>query len=314
MKQKVSHYFWVGLFTLGIGILTLALLVVMTNQQADSVEYHSYYDNVNGLSFGKPVYFEGYRVGQIETITPEFDSRKVRFKVTYSVYKDWRIPSNSTAQINAGGLIADMTININGGDADTYFTPGDNIPGEQPADLFAELAKTTDKINNLTDEKISPMLDLLSERLDRITGEIDGALPGIIGNINTASEDLAEVLKNSKAIVSGENQQKITTTLSNLTDLTEQIKQSVNTLDNGLNNIDGLVTDARDLLTGEDSDMSRILKAGAHVMHSLSARFEIIMNDMESAGRNLNEATNEIRKDPSKLIFSGKSEIKDDEL
>ncbi|KAA3638541.1 MAG: MCE family protein [Proteobacteria bacterium] len=314
MKQKVSHYFWVGLFTLGIGILTLALLVIMTGQQADSVDYHSYYDNVTGLSYGTPVYFEGYRVGQIETIAPEFEVNKVRFKVTYSVFKEWQIPSNSTAQINAGGLIADMSININGGDARTYFEADDVIPGKPPSDLFTQLAKTSDKINDLTDDKISPMLDMLNERLDRITGQIDRALPDILTNIKTASEDLAVVLENSKAIVSGENQQKITDTLTNLTALTEQVKGSIDSLDQGLNNINGLVTDTRGLLTGENSEMVQILKAASYVMQHLSGRIENLMNDVESAGRNLNEATNEIRKDPSKLIFSGKSEIKDEEL
>jgi|GEM_PF-870545 len=314
MKQKVSHYFWVGLFTLGIGILTLVLLVIMTNQQADSVEYHSYYNNVNGLSFGKPVYFEGYRVGQIETISPDFSGNEVLFKVTYSVYKEWRIPDNSVAQINSGGLIADMTININGGDSDTYFNPGDNIPGKLPADLFAQLAKTTDKINDLTDEKITPMLDMISERMDRITGQIDAALPNILGNIETASEDLTVILKNTKAIVSVENQQQINTTLANLTDLTTHIQDSIKTLDKGLNNIDGLVTDARGLLTGQDSDMAQILNSAGQVMRTLAYRIETIVNEVESASMNLNEATNEIRKDPSRLIFSGKSSIQDEDL
>src|SRR5690606_1405841 len=216
---------------------------------------------------------------------------------------------NSVAQINSGGLIADMTININGGDSDTYFNPGDNIPGKLPADLFAQLAKTTDKINDLTDEKITPMLDMISERMDRITGQIDAALPNILGNIETASEDLTVILKNTKAIVSVENQQQINTTLANLTDLTTHIQDSIKTLDKGLNNIDGLVTDARGLLTGQDSDMAQILNSAGQVMRTLAYRIETIVNEVESASMNLNEATNEIRKDPSRLIFSGKSSI-----
>ncbi len=314
MKQKVSHYFWVGLFTLGIGGLALVLMVIMAGKQADHVSYHSYYKNVSGISFGTPVYYEGYRVGQIETINPEFNGREVSFKVTYSVLKGWQIPVDSNAQINAAGLLSDMSININGGEAQQYFKPGDTIPGKPPADLFAQLGETSDKVSELADEKIAPMLDMLHERLDRITGQVETALPTILTNVTHASEELSAVLMDTKKIVGEQNRTRIETTLTNLSELTTQVQNSVKTLDQGLNNINGLVTDARALLTGEDSDMAQILAAAHYVMQNFSGRFTTLMNDIEAAGRNLNEATNEIRKDPSKLIFSGKSEIKDDEL
>jgi phospholipid/cholesterol/gamma-HCH transport system substrate-binding protein len=314
MKQKVSHYFWVGLFTLGIGGLALVLMVIMAGKQSDHVSYHSFYKNVSGISFGTPVYYEGYRVGQVESINPEFNAQQVSFKVTYSVLKGWQIPVDSNAQINAAGLLSDMSININGGDAKDFFQPDDTIPGKPPADLFSQLGETSDKVSELADEKVAPMLDMLHERLDNITEQVETALPDILSNVTHASEELSTVLKNAKQIVGTQNQARIETTLTNLSELTAQVQNSVKTLDQGLNNINGLVTDARDLLTGQDSDMAQILAAARYVMHNFSNRFTVLMNDIESAGRNLNEATNEIRKDPSKLIFSGKSEIQDDEL
>jgi len=314
MKQKVSHYFWVGLFTLGIGSLALVLMVIMAGKQVDHVSYHSYYQNVSGISFGTPVYYEGYRVGQIETITPEFKDHQVSFKVKYSVVKGWQIPNDSNAQINAAGLLSDMSININGGEAKSYFKPGDNIPGKPPADLFSQLGETSDKVTELADDKITPMLDMLHERLDNITQQVNDALPTILNNVTTASADLSEVLRDTKKIVGEQNRERIDSTLTNLEQITQQVQQSVETLDQGLDNINGLVTDARTLLTGEDSDMANILKSAHYVMNHFSDRFITLMNDIESAGRNLNETTNDIRKDPSKLIFSGKSEIQDDEL
>ncbi len=314
MKQKVSHYFWVGLFTLGIGSLALILMVIMAGKQADHVSYNSYYQNVTGISFGTPVYYEGYRVGQVESINPEFNGQQVSFKVSYSVVKGWQIPKDSNAQIHAAGLLSDMSININGGETKEYFKPGDTIPGKPPADLFSQLGETSDKVSDLADEKITPMLDMLHERIDSITQKVDTALPDILDNVTTASQDLSLILKDTQKIVGTQNRERIDNTLSNLEQITTQVQQSVKTLEKGLDNINGLVTDARGLLTGEDSDMAEILKTANFVMHHFSGRFTTLMNDIESAGRNLNEATNEIRKDPSKLIFSGKSEIQDDEL
>ena len=114
MNRQVSNYFWVGLFTLVISLSTLWLLVKMTGKEADAVEYSSYYTNVTGLGYGTPVYFEGYRIGQIEAIQPEYKQTKLDFKVTYSVLQEWKIPVDSSAQINSAGLLADMSINIRG--------------------------------------------------------------------------------------------------------------------------------------------------------------------------------------------------------
>jgi len=130
MKRHISNYFWVGLFTLAISIFTLWTLVKMTGKERDAAEYHSYYANVTGLGYGTPVFFEGYRIGQVETIKPEYKKNKLDFKVSYSVMKEWKIPRDSVAQINSAGLLADMSINISGGEVTTYFKPNDMIPGQ----------------------------------------------------------------------------------------------------------------------------------------------------------------------------------------
>ncbi|VAW43838.1 hypothetical protein MNBD_GAMMA02-36, partial [hydrothermal vent metagenome] len=109
MKRHISNYFWVGLFTLVISIFTLWILIKMTGQEGDASEYHTYYSNVTGLGYGTPVFFEGYRIGQIETITPGYKQTKLDFKVSYSVLKAWKIPNDSVAQINSAGLLADMS-------------------------------------------------------------------------------------------------------------------------------------------------------------------------------------------------------------
>lgn len=314
MKRHISNYFWVGIFTLVISIGTLWLLVKMTGKEGDAIEYHSYYANVTGLGYGTPVFFEGYRIGQIESITPEYNNTKLDFKVTYSVLKAWKIPDDSVAQINSAGLLADMSININGGESSVSFKPDAVIPGQPPADLFAQLGGVSENITDITEEKIKPMLDLLYERLDSITLQIDQGLPGIMGNVESSTAELETLIQSANKLLSNQNIQNIDLFVANLAKISDQMQLSIKELDKGLANINGLVTDARGLITADDSDMAKLLKTASQSMLALSNKLDSITNELESASMNLNEATNSIRKNPSSLIFSSDSDVNDDDL
>jgi phospholipid/cholesterol/gamma-HCH transport system substrate-binding protein len=314
MNRQVSNYFWVGLFTLVISLSTLWLLVKMTGKEADAVEYSSYYTNVTGLGYGTPVYFEGYRIGQIEAIQPEYKQTKLDFKVTYSVLQEWKIPVDSSAQINSAGLLADMSINIRGGESTEHFAPGAIIPGMPPADLFAQLGDVSDNITDITEEKVKPLLDMLYERLDSITRQIDDGLPEIMANVNQSTAELDQLMKSANELLSQDNTENVEAFIANLAQLSQDMQQSVEALDQGLDNINGLVSDARGLISADDSEMADILKTAAKSMLALSNKLDSITNEIESASMNLNEATNLIRKNPSTLIFSQDADVEDEEL
>ena len=314
MKRHLSNYFWVGLFTLLVTVFTLWAMIKMSGKEADSVDYHSHYSNVTGLGYGTPVYFEGYRIGQVETIEPKYIESKLQFKVSYSVLKAWQIPNDSNAQINSAGLLSDMSININGGESKVHFKPGDNIPGRLPADLFAQLGDVSNNITDITEEQIKPMLEMLHERLDSITGQIDSGLPDIMNNLNTSTQELNRLMASANDLLNTENTQNIDQFIQDLATLSGQMQVTLSTLDEGLGNINGLVTDARGLIASEDSDIAQLLGTASQTMFALANKLDRITNEIESASMNLNEATNVIRKNPSSLIFSSDSEVKDEDL
>jgi phospholipid/cholesterol/gamma-HCH transport system substrate-binding protein len=286
----------------------------MTGKEGDAVEYHSYYSNVTGLGYGTPVFFEGYRIGQIESITPEYKQTKLDFKVSYSVLQEWKIPNDSVAQINSAGLLADMSINIKGGESTTHFQANATIPGQPPADLFAQLGGVSENITDITEEKIKPMLDMLYERLDSITLKIDNGLPDIMNNVTTSSKELNQLMQSANQLLNSENIKNIDTIFANLASLSNEMQLSVKALDQGLANVNELISDARGLITADDSDLAKILNSAAKSMMALSNKLDSITNEIESASMNLNEATNLIRKNPSSLIFSSEPNVKDDDL
>ena len=89
-----------------------------------------YYANVAGLKFGTGVFYEGFRVGQIETITPQSGDDGTRYEIQISVEKGWRIPRDSVARVQSSGLISAVRIEIEEGEARDFLSPGDIIAGK----------------------------------------------------------------------------------------------------------------------------------------------------------------------------------------
>ena len=71
MKRDSINYVLVGVAVLVAFGLLLATLMAITGRAGASSEYHVYYDNVTGLGYGAPVFYEGFRIGQVSGIEPE---------------------------------------------------------------------------------------------------------------------------------------------------------------------------------------------------------------------------------------------------
>ena len=314
MKRKVSNYFWVGLMTIVVSVSTIWLLASMGGGRAESDPYYSYYSNVSGLGFGTPIYFEGYRIGEVTSVIPERTATKLIFKVTYEIEHNWQVPTDSTAQIESVGLLGDISINIKAGEANTYLSVGSEIQGKLPADLFGQLAEISSDIDDLTEEKIKPLLDMVYERTDSITASMETQIPTLLESLNASATEINALIKDSRQFVNKDNQQYVTSILKNVDSVTVQLQDTVNLAQQSLQSTQALVQDFQQLINQEDSQISNILNTAATTMWTISERLDVITSEIESASMNLNEATNQIRKNPSALIFSSKSEAKDGEL
>lgn len=312
-KRNLSNFFWVGIFTLLVIAFTLWAMLKMTGKQSDATEYNSYYGNVTGLGFGTPVYYEGYRVGQVETIEPEFHDQGVNFKVIYSVPAAWKIPVDAVAQIQSAGLLSDMSINIKAGKATVFFEPHATIPGQMPEDLMGQLSKVSGDIGQIAEQQISPMLEMLYQRLDNITAQVEKDLPATLENLRQTSHSLNQVALSAQQLLSPQNIDNMSQIISNVKTMSNQAQTTISSLNQTIDNANGLVGDARLMFTDDNSQLAHSLNNIARMTSDMSQQLDSILNELESASSNLNQATNEIRKRPSRLIFSGK-QAPDDEL
>ena len=314
MKRVYNNYFLVGLFTLIIGGISIALLLNMGGKNNDADNYYSYFSNVTGLGFGNPVYYEGYRVGQVENITPENTGGQLRFKTEYTVLKGWKIPTDSVTKIESSGLLSDMSLGIQAGLSTNYIAPDQEIKGVLGDDIMATMTQLAKDFGVLNEEKIKPLFDLVYERTDNLTKSLETQIPEILTSLDTLIVDINGLVKSSEQLLSEDNLAGINTIVSNLEKLSVQLSSTGGWIENSLSQVNELLDSGKQLVDNSDNKISTLLDVTIKMLDTLSIKADTIGNEIESASMNINEATEIIRRTPSSLVFDKKSKIADEDL
>ena len=297
MKRDTINYVTVGAVVTLALVLLLVGLALITGSSGASTDYFVHYRNVTGLRYGAPVFYEGYRIGEVGEVLPERNANGTRYKVTLSVKRDWTIPNDSVASLQSSGLLADMSIGIKEGGSKQVLAPGAEIKGAETADIFAAVGELAGQVSTLTRDQISPMIALLSKRVESITGSINTSAPEILdqaqtllGKLNGASDAIDDLLKpQNRAAVAG--------ILGNVQGLSGELRETRKTLDQTVGELADIARENRGDIRGAVTDL-------ATVMASLSSRMDVITHHLESATRNLDEFSREIRRNPGQLLRS----------
>ncbi len=295
MKRDAINYTLVG----GVVLIALALLLVgvflITGRSGRTETYFVQYSNVTGLDSGAPVFYEGYRIGQVEEIDPQRRDNKTSYRVEVAIRRDWRIPDDSLAQLAASGILADVAIAIREGKSAVMLKPGGTLKGREAADVFNALNELAGEVTSLTRQQVTPLVRTLTKRIESITGTIDDNAPEIVRQARDLLIRLNRVAEGVDQIVGPDNRRAVDATLQNLAQVTGELKGTQEKLDRVMTELEGAATENRPALREAVQDMAQITSA-------LSRRIDAIANNLEHASRNVNEFSREIRKSPNRLL------------
>jgi phospholipid/cholesterol/gamma-HCH transport system substrate-binding protein len=314
MKRVYNNYFLVGIFTLFIGGTSIFLLLKMSGKNQNTESYYSYFDNVTGLGYGNPVYYEGYRVGQVERITPESIGGKLIFKTEYTLLEDWNIPTDSVTTIESSGLLSDMSLSIKAGSATQYIAPNHEIKSLKGDDIMATVSKLAKDFGNLNEEKITPLLDLIYKRTDTLTLSLETQIPQLLTDIDILVKDLNKLVVSADKLLAEDNIEGINSIIKNLEGLSSQVSDAGTWVQDSLDKVNSLISSGEKLINNSDDKVATMLDITIQMLDSFSKKADTIGNEIESASMNINEATDNIRKNPSSLIFDKKSKVADEDL
>jgi phospholipid/cholesterol/gamma-HCH transport system substrate-binding protein len=306
VRRDTVNYTLVGAVVLGAIALLLIGLALITGRSGATTAYAVHYRNVTGLRYGAPIFYQGYRVGEVVGVDPERNAEGTRYKIELAIRRDWPVPKDSVARLQSTGLLADVSVGIREGASREMLAAGGELKGEEGADIFAAMNELAGQISALTREQISPLIHTLAQRVDSITGTIDRTTPEVLEQtrlllerLNHASDSLNDVLK-------PENRAAVGAILGEVSKLSTELRRTRETLDKALGEIAGIASENRPDVRSAVQDLSSVLGA-------LSTRMDVITHHLESSSRNLDEFSREIRKHPNRLILAPKADKIEDE-
>jgi len=306
MKRDNVNYVLVGgVVVLGF-VLLLAALVMITGRGGASTAYYTHYHNVTGLRFGAPVFYEGYRIGQVGAITPERTAKGVSYKIEIDVRKDWPIPKDSLAKLTATGLLADVAIGISEGSSKEIAPPGSELAGRETADIFAAVNELAGEMTELTRNQIAPLIKNLSEHVDSIASVIDTNTPELVKKMHVLLDRLNVASDNVNDLLKVDNRQALGQILANTRDLTKELRVTQEKLDDALSQLDSIAKENRPGIRESVDNLRSILAA-------LSGRMDSITQHIEVASRNFDEFAREVRKSPNRLLLAPKGDKVEEE-
>lgn len=300
MKRDNINYVLVGAAVLvAFGVL-IATLLAITGRGGAQTRYYVYYDNITGVRIGAPVFYEGFRIGQVDGIVPERQER-TRYRVTLDVRSDWPIPDDSVAQLASSGLLADVSIGIHEGRSTTMLAPESEIHGVAGGDVFAAVNDLAGELNLLTRERIRPLVEKLTVRIDSLTGTLDENAPALIRDARALLERLNSAARGLDTMLGAPNQDAIAASLRDIRDVAAQLKTTQAHTNELLLSLNATIEENRPDLRQTVVDLERAVGA-------IAQRIDSIAHHLESSSRNLDEFSREIRRNPNRLLFTPKAD------
>jgi phospholipid/cholesterol/gamma-HCH transport system substrate-binding protein len=341
VRSSKLNYVVVGLFVLIALAGFLAAVALLTGRTGATDRYHTVYDNVAGLKFGTPVSFEGYQIGQVETIEPTQTGDGLAFRVELSIEQGFPIPQDSTAAIGSTGLLAGASVQIAAGTASETLEPGARIEPRPSADMFAAVSKIAGEVNTLSEEGVRPLLDKLNRYTEVLGRDLTETAPLLLEDLRAATRSLADTtprvaddverftgtlnqevlgpdnldriratLSNLEAasrsvneeIVGPDNQAQIRATLGNLQQASTQVLTLTQELQSTKRQIDSMVDRVDTLVQGNTEAVDKSLQDLQYTLDVVAQHVDAIAYNLESTSRNMNEFSRTIRRNPGVLL------------
>jgi phospholipid/cholesterol/gamma-HCH transport system substrate-binding protein len=281
---------------------------------------------VTGVEYGTRVMFEGFPIGQVETITPIQEEGRVVFRVDMSVIEGWKIPADSIAAITSSGLLAAVTIEIKAGKSAEMLKPGARIAGKEATNVMAAVSNIANELTDLTENNVKPLIDNLNNTVLTFGRLLDTEGAGLIRDVrglaDTMSAQVPEIVDNLdkfsvklntsadrlNSILAPKNIDRIDSVFANLDEATKNMTTLTRDFERTRGNADKLLQNLDSLLQDNRLDIDRSVVELRYSVESVSRHIDAINQNLEGAARNMYEFSRQIRQNPG-LLLGGKPPV-----
>lgn len=322
MRYSKINYVVVGVFVIAMLLAAVGSIAVLTGRTGAVDQYYTVYDNVTGVKFGTQVIYEGYPIGQVETVTPNENKGRMEFRVDFSIKEGWRIPEDSQIEIAAPSLLSSVALQVHAGVSNGSLKPGDRVNSRDASSVFGAVSTLAEQVAKVIETDAKPLFKevagtfqeirqfigqdgkILTGDVQKLIGDsksliesIQTRIPGIADNIEVFTTNLTKASQEVGKMASPKNRKMVEGILAQLDDATRKFDDVLKTMDKVLEDVDRLAVDPK-------ADVETILGESRYVVESVSRHIDSINQNMESAARNMNEFSRQIRANPGLLLGS----------
>ena len=305
--ERDAHYFWVGVFVLGMAIAGLLFAGLFYKRQPQAA-YQSYEVRFNvsieGLDKGSDVRYMGIKVGEVRDVyvlpdKPEFVGVAIRVQASTPVN------TATVATLRLQGLTGMPFINLEQRASSAPSMPPVKplVPASdgtlpvipaQPSDLDALLQKLP-----AIEDKLSSVLDaangLLNEQnrvhVSSILQKVDTAatdLPRLVQNLVQTTQQLNTLMQHIDAVLK-RTDKGIASSLQELQSTLLAIRQAAQQLDTLTRDVDRLVVN-------NEAQLNEIVGEGGESLKQL-------LREARQTATSLRQLSDQLQRNPSQLLY-----------
>ncbi|GAA0545087.1 phospholipid/cholesterol/gamma-HCH transport system substrate-binding protein [Rhizomicrobium palustre] len=272
METK-ANYVAVGAFVMAclVALVITVLWLAGFQYSHEYVYYRTYFHGpVTGLGKGTAVRYNGIDVGRVDNL--QFDPNDPQIVVaTLQVQPGLNIRTDSTTSIEPQGLTGGSYVEISGG------TKNAALLQPPPGESVAEIKSSPSALQKLT-QGAPELLAKLNNIADRLMAVVSDE------NQKHLTNTLASLDKTTSALAARSGD--IDTTLANLAAASKELPGTIATANQSLKKVGKLADDADDFVKGDGL-----------------AELSGLIADTRRAVSSLNRLTDELDRQPTKLIF-----------
>ena len=323
MRNYSISYVTVGVFVTAMVAALVVAVALIAGRTGPRDPYRVMFDNVTDIKYGTVVRYEGFPIGQVDSIDPVYKDGKYKFAVNVSVRQGWKFPSDSKAGIRASSFLAAKTVDIGGGKAADTIPVGGDIPGTGAGDMFALMSGLAGRIGTLLDTGVAPLLDQLKSSIKQLTDTANGQIGGlgndvhslvananghlddISGQVNALTAGLQQSVEQLKKVLSDGNVKQIDNILSNLDTASKSADQTLAQLNLLSIEVKGVAQSVHAMVDRNSKNVDKSSADLEYILRTVSQNIDAITNNLQGTTRNMNEFSRLIRQNPGLLLGGG---------
>lgn len=278
----------VGAFVL-VGILAfLTILFTMTDVGTFRGRYYTntVLQNAGGMRRGDPVQMRGVNIGRVI----DFDMVPNGVAVKMEIYDEYRIPSDSRAEVKSSGLLGGMVVNVIPGRSAEGIKDDSTIPGGAAPGVFDQVAG----IGTRADTALTRVNQILSRQTVGAVSTSAVELQGLLAELNTiATQQRAELATLSASLRRSASGVEQATT-------GPELRRSIQQIDALTAQLDETTRTLNQTSTSLQTVIGRV-ERGEGTLGRLTTDEELYTN-LNTAATNLNALLTDIRSNPKKYF------------